>query len=179
MKNFTLIVFLLTAACAQVSAQEAQLYVVNASGGAYTGDNYSYEWSIGELVLVNEMMTDDGKYIFTNGFLQPVSKNGKPIYTPASFRNHEFRLLNNPVRASESLSVMLSTDKRGKLRLKVFDEKGYVQYYNEINVNSDVITQNIDLYNCAAGTYFLKAEFTSSDRSSKYKEGTYKFVKIH
>jgi hypothetical protein len=83
------------------------------------------------------------------------------------------------VRGSESLGVLLSTDKRGKLKLKVFDEKGYVQYYNEVNVNSDVITQNVNLYNCAGGTYFLKVEFTSNDQSTKYKEGTYKFVKIH
>jgi hypothetical protein len=176
MKNFTLLVFLSAFVSIQAISQSAQPNVINSSGGAYANESYSYEWSIGELVLVNEMVEKDGKYILTNGFLQPYSQTGKAI-TPASFKNHEIRLLQNPVR--DVLGVLLTTNERGTLRLKVYDERGYVKYYNAIIVNGDVVTENISMFNCASGNYFLKAEFTSTDQSKKYKEGTFKFIKIH
>jgi hypothetical protein len=85
--------------------------------------------------------------------------------------------LQNPVK--DVLGVLLTTNDRGTLRLKVYDERGYVKYYNVITVNGDVVTQNINMFSCANGNYFLKAEFTSTDHSKKYKEGTFKFIKIH
>lgn len=176
MKNFTLLVFLSAIVCAQAFSQSAQQNVINASGGAYANDVYSYEWSIGELVLVNQMVEKDGKYILTNGFLQPYTGIGKPI-APEAFRNNEIRLLQNPVK--DMLGVMLTTNERGKLKLKVYDERGYVKYYNTILVNGDVVTETISMFSCASGNYFLRAEFTSSDQSKNYKEGTYKFIKIH
>ena len=69
--------------------------------------------------------------------------------------------------------------KKGSLRLKVYDERGYVKYINVITVNGDIVTTTINMFNCASGNYFLKAEFVSSDQSKKYKEGTYKFIKVH
>jgi hypothetical protein len=176
MKNFTLLVLLSAIVCSQASSQSTLSNVINSSGGAYASDSYSYEWSIGELVLVNEMVEKDGKYILTNGFLQPYSHTGKPI-TPEAFKNHELRLLQNPVK--DALGVLLTTNERGKLKLKVYDERGYVKYYNVIPVNGDVVTQYINLFSCASGNYFLRAEFTSNDQTKKYKEGTFKFIKIH
>jgi hypothetical protein len=176
MKNFTLLVLLMTIVCAQAYTQTSQPNVINASGGSYSTDTYSYEWSIGELVLVNEMVEKDGKYILTNGFLQPYTSNGKPI-TPATFKDHEIRLLQNP--AKDVLGVLLTTNERGKLNMKVYDERGYVKYYGVVPVNGDVLTHNINLINCASGNYFLRVQFTSNDQSKKYKEGTYKFIKIH
>lgn len=175
MKNFTLI-FLLAIMCAQAFSQSAQPSVINSSGGSYAGDTYWYEWSIGELVLVNEMVEKDGKYILTNGFLQPYSLNGKPI-TAATFKGHEIRMLQNPVQGS--LGVQLTTHETGKLRLKVYDERGYVKYTNEINVPAGVTTENISMIDCASGNYFLRAEFISHDQSKKYKEGIFTFIKIH
>ena len=175
MKNFTLI-SLLAIACAQAFSQSAQPSVINSSGGSYTVDTYSYEWSIGELVLVNEMVEKDGKYILTNGFLQPYTLNGKPI-TPATFKGHEIRMLQNPVKSS--LGVQLTTNETGKLRLKVYDERGYVKYTNEINVPAGVTTESISMIDCASGNYFLRAEFISNDQSKQYKEGTFKFIKVH
>lgn len=176
MKNFTLLVLLSAIVCAQAFSQLAQQNVINSSGGSYSTDTYSYEWSIGELVLVNEMVEKDSKYSLTNGFLQPLSLKGKPV-TPESFKNNEIRIIQNPVK--DVLGVLLTTNERGKLKLKVYDERGYVKYYNVINVDGDVVTQNINMFSCASGGYFLKAEFTSNDSSKKYKEGTYKFIKIY
>jgi hypothetical protein len=85
--------------------------------------------------------------------------------------------LQNP--AKDVLGVLLTTNERGKLNMKVYDERGYVKYYGAVPVNGDVLTHNINLVNCASGNYFLRVQFTSNDQSKKYKEGTYKFIKIH
>ena len=175
MKNFTL-VLLFIIVCGKTFSQSTQPCVINSSGGEYANDSYSYEWSIGELVLVNEMVSSDGTYILTNGFLQPYTGNGNPLYPPWVFRNHEIRLLNNPVK--NTLGVQLTTNATGRLKLKVYDERGYLKYYTEMNVSSAMVTQSINMMSCANGNYFLKAEFTSNDQSKKYREGTYKFIKI-
>jgi hypothetical protein len=85
--------------------------------------------------------------------------------------------LQNPVK--DVLGVLLTTNERGRLNLKVYDERGYVKYVNVIMVNGDVVTENINMFNCASGNYFLRAEFISYDQSKKYKEGTFKFIKVH
>ena len=175
MKNFTL-VLLFVIVCGKTFSQSAQSSVINSAGGEYANDSSSYEWSIGELVLVNEMVSSDGTYILTNGFLQPYSGQGKSIYQPWVFANHEIRLLNNPVK--NNLGVQLITNAAGRLKLKVYDERGYLKYYKEIIVSSDIITETINMMSCANGTYFLKAEFVSTYQSKKYREGTYKFIKI-
>src|SRR5688572_25937374 len=125
MKNFTLIIIFSMVAFIRPFAQSSQPFVINSSGGQYNADSYSYEWSIGELALVNEMKESSGNYILTNGFLQPYSKKASPSQLPASFRDHEFRMLHNP--AKDVIGFMLTTKERGKLRLKVYDERGYVQ----------------------------------------------------
>ena len=176
MKNFTLLIFLLAIVCAQTFSQSSQPNVINSSGGSNDIDSYSYEWSIGELVLVNEMVEKDGKYVLTNGFLQPYSLNGKPV-TPATFKGHEIRMLHNPVKTG--LGVQLTTNEAGKLRLKVYDERGYVKYSNDTDVPAGVTTKTISMIDCASGNYFLRAEFISVNQSKKPKEGTYKFIKVH
>jgi hypothetical protein len=78
MKNFTLLVFLLGIVCAQAFSQSTLSNVINSSGGAYASDSYSYEWSIGELVLVNEMVEKDGNTFspmaFCSHTLSPVKR---------------------------------------------------------------------------------------------------------
>lgn len=157
-------------------SQSMQPCVVNASGGSYTSANYSYEWSIGELVLVNEMKDADSKYVLTNGFLQPFARNENSTKPPAIFRQHEFRVLNNPVK--DVLRVQLLTSETGRLMLSVFDERGNVSCYREVNVSVAGTIENINMRGLANGTYLLKAAFIA-DKSKEKKSQSYKLLKIH
>ena len=157
-------------------SQSTQHAVVNAAGGSFTGDTYSCEWSLGELVLVNEMVANDGQYVLTNGFLQPYIKTGRTATPRIPFNKHEFRILQNPVKYA--IGIQLITNESGKLNLSVYDESGHLKYFRQAYVTGE-ITQSVDIRNCASGNYLLKAEFTSSDNSTNYKTGTYKILKIH
>ena len=133
--------------------------------------------SIGELALVNEMVATEGKYIITNGFLQPYIRKGNPAEAPAVFKDHEIRILTNPVK--NMLGVQLISNDKGKLKLSVFDERGYLMYYDEINVIGAGATATINMMNYANGNYLLKADFTNDDKTKTKKARTYKIIKIH
>ena len=177
MNNFISLICFLTIAGEQAASQSAQPFVINSSGGSSANEYYSYEWSIGELVLVNEMVANDGKYILTNGFLQPLIRNPNFVTPPTLFRDHEIRVLNNPVK--DQLGIQFISNETGTLKLSVFDERGYLKYYNEINVMGSGATEFINMMNCASGNYLLKADFTNEDQTQKQKARTYKIIKIH
>jgi|SRR5688572_22084543 len=177
MKNFIPLIFLLTLAGEHASSQTDQHCVINTSGGSFANESYSYEWSIGELVLVNEMVANDGKYILTNGFLQPFPRNGNPAIPPASFKDHEIRLLKNPVK--DVLGVQLVSNETGRLKLWVYDERGYIKYFKEINTMGAGLTEFINMINYANGNYMLKAEFNGDGQTKTQKARTYKFIKIY
>lgn len=176
MKYYIPLIFLLTIAGEHASSQSAQPCIINTSGGSFANESYTYEWSIGELVLVNEMVANDGKYILTNGFLQPFLHNGNSVMPPSLFKDHEIRLLNNPIK--DVLGVQLISIETGNFRLWVYDERGYIKYFNAINIMGAGITEFINMINYANGNYLLKAEFTSDDQTNTKKARTYKFIKI-
>jgi gliding motility-associated-like protein len=53
-----------------VYAQRPYAEVINSAGGSMTHQNITYEWSIGEMALVESMLGVE--YSLTNGFLQPL-----------------------------------------------------------------------------------------------------------
>lgn len=60
--------FLVISSC--VYAQGPSSFVLNSAGGSSTNQNITYEWSIGEMSLVESML--GANYSLTNGFLQPL-----------------------------------------------------------------------------------------------------------
>lgn len=66
--NFSVILFAL-GVVSKVAAQTHSPVVVNATGGSATLVSTTYEWSIGEMTLVESMIKTD--LSLTNGFLQP------------------------------------------------------------------------------------------------------------
>jgi|LauGreDrversion4_2_1035121.scaffolds.fasta_scaffold02041_2 gliding motility-associated-like protein len=51
-------------------AQTVSPYILNSAGGSQTGSGNSYEWSLGEMVLIDTWTTTG--MILTNGLLQPL-----------------------------------------------------------------------------------------------------------
>jgi hypothetical protein len=177
MKPLIPLVCLLSIAGTKAMSQTTDAYVVNASGGTAMSGNDCYEWSIGELVLVNDMTATDGKYILTNGFLQPFVRNENVVTIPERFRNHEVRLLPNPVR--DVLGIQFLTGDYGKLRLAIYDERGYLKYYREVDVAGAPIVEYVNMLSYANSNYMLKADFENADKNKNNKTQSYKIVKLH
>ena len=177
MKTFLPILFLLAFSSEQAMSQSNDPCVINSSGGSYQSGNDSYEWSIGELVLVNEMTASDGKYILTNGFLQPFAKNQAVINTPAALKDQELRILRNPVK--DVLAVQFSAYHKGRLALSIYDERGYIKYHRVVEVPAGVTTETVNMFNFANGNYMLKAEYVSATQTNLQKARSYKIIKVH
>ena len=175
MKKIFTLAWLLAVSATAVSQEMHD--VVNASGGTYTGTSYSCEWSIGELVLVNEMTASDGKCILTNGFLQPSTGKKHTNSSPSVIKGHEVRLFNNPVKSL--LGVELVSNEAGILRLTVYDERGYIKYYGDIQVSGEGTITNINMSHYTNGNYLLKTEFVANGVVKNRKVQSFKIVKIH
>jgi hypothetical protein len=70
MKNTILpvvVFFLFTTAYSQSNTPS----VINSSGGSSQTGYYHFEWSVGEISLVNQMSSSNNSLILTNGFFQP------------------------------------------------------------------------------------------------------------
>src|SRR5260370_41901118 len=69
MKNkiTTIIVFFISLSCFSQSVTPS---VINVSGGSSQKGYYQFEWSVGEMSLVNEMESRPNMFVVTNGFLQ-------------------------------------------------------------------------------------------------------------
>src|SRR5687768_2397473 len=94
MKNATTIIvgILISAIC---YAQSISSSVINASGGTSKNGYYQFEWSIGEMALVNQMQSGD-QLIVSNGFLQPYILFPGTVYGTGQFAAGEIRIFPNP-----------------------------------------------------------------------------------
>lgn len=70
MRFILLVIFLGLISPKDSKAQSPSSTIINTTGNSSTYLNITYEWSFGEMALVESMM--DSNYSLTNGFLQPL-----------------------------------------------------------------------------------------------------------
>ena len=159
-----------------VSAQGGTEGVINSSGGSHEADNTTYEWSVGEISLVNTSQSNDGKLTLTQGFLQPMygipSRSRKPV---AYFEN-EVRILPNP--ATEKLVVHYKIPETGKLKMTLYNETGKLVFRKTIENSGQDSFETIYVSNLPNGTYILNIRITPTDDKQSPRSNSFKIVKI-
>ena len=95
MKNkiTVIIVFFISISCYSQSITPA---VINVSGGSLQKGYYQFEWSVGEMSLVNEMESRPNLFILTNGFLQPYILNPAVNNSSNQFGADEIKVFPTP-----------------------------------------------------------------------------------
>ncbi|OJV56085.1 MAG: hypothetical protein BGO31_18615 [Bacteroidetes bacterium 43-16] len=170
MKIFqTVLVTIFMAAISHIcSAQSIGPATLNAAGGSAALGGNTYEWSVGEMVLVNTVST--AGLVVTQGTLQPqiqvtgikenqLALEGLSVY---------------PNPASDHLNINLNVARNLEVTLKLSDVSGRT-YYVKTSKNhngSDLITLDLSPY--AGGIYLLQIE--TVDRAKTYYN-TFKVVK--
>ncbi|WEK20256.1 MAG: gliding motility-associated C-terminal domain-containing protein [Candidatus Pedobacter colombiensis] len=83
MRYWLFFIFILFAVVGS-KAQSVGAVIVNSAGNTYTQKDITYEWSVGELALVETMLNK--QVSITNGLLQPIVSNlniaGAPLVFP-------------------------------------------------------------------------------------------------
>lgn len=175
MKNLIPVILLTVLIHQNINAQTKPSYVINSTGGSFEKGNNTYEWSIGELALVNEMQSTNGQLIFTNGFLQ---SSGNAPYIPnttPTFTGKQVVVLPNPT--SDFVKLYFSIGQVGRLRISMYNELGVTVYKNEIFLSGNESNEIIRMYHLKNGSYMLHVEFSGTGTGVFEKKKTYKIIK--
>jgi hypothetical protein len=175
MKRLVLI-FFITAACSSLLAQHTMPSVVNATGGSFKKGNDIFEWSIGELALVDEMQSADKGVTITNGFFQTYSVPDKKDSVIKPSPGKSVIILPNPTKGK--LRVNFAFNQPGRLKLIVCNEIGFKLYEKQLSISTALASEEINMERYSNGNYFLIVEMTSNNSRLK-KRQTFKIVKIH
>jgi len=174
MKNkiTVIIVSFISISCFSQSVTPA---VLNVAGGNSQNGYYQFEWSVGEMSLVNQMESRPNLFVLTNGFLQPYILNPGVSNPYNHFAADEIKVF--PTPASSYIEVDLFTRQQGKLKMSLYDAIGQRLYSTELQTFGVDLIQRIPITGYNAGTYLLHIEL-EADPNFFSKKGAYKIIKI-
>src|SRR6476659_4871211 len=150
--------------------------VINVSGGVSQQGYYQFEWSVGEMSLLNQMESKPNLFVVTNGFLQPYILNPGVSNSNNQFGADELKVF--PTPASTYVEVDLFTKQQGRLKISFYNDMGQKVYSTELQSFGVDLIQRIPVNRLAQGTYLLHVEL-DADPNFVSKKGVYKIIKIH
>jgi hypothetical protein len=132
--------------------------IMNAAGGTY--DNalsyYRYEWSFGELVLVQTFATLDSSTRITQGVLQPCTDEiGHSPYT-VFFENGDYKLFPNPTAGKFEVDFFVKTP--GFMSLQLVNTMGQVLETRSYHYDGCCRIEMFDISKYPNGLYFVVAD---------------------
>lgn len=130
-------------------AQVQHAATVNATGGSTQLGGNTYEWSVGEMVLVNTVAT--ANLVVTQGLLQPIL-NATGIRHP-ELSADQLKVYPNPTK--DIVFIQPSLKPNTSLSLLVYDISGRAFFRKTVVLKSGTEVQGIDLGTYAAGNYLL------------------------
>ncbi len=170
---FILTVTFLNAGYAQTFTPQ----VINTTGGGIQKQGYIFNWSIGELSLVNEMNSDDGSYLFTNGFIQPEVFTAAVYNTTTVYSFSNIKIFPNPT--TDLLIVNFSKNITGKLNLQLSDNAGHIMYTRNISSYKFGFVERINMKSFPKGSYNLQIKSLNTDSGQfNIESGSYKIIKL-
>lgn len=174
MKNkiTTVIVFFISISCFSQGITPA---VINVSGGHSQNGYYQFDWSVGEMSLVNQMESKPNLFVLTNGFLQPYILNPAITNSNNQFGADEIKVF--PTPASTYVEIDLFTRQQGRLKISLYNAIGQKIYSDELQTFGVDLIQKIPVTGFTAGTYLLHVEL-EADPTFVSKRGVYKIIKI-
>ena len=159
-----------------VYAQTHTPAVTNSSGGSFTSGYYQFEWSVGEMSLINHMTDQTGRMMLTNGFLQPYTRNLAHDNNNIRFNDNELKVFPNP--ASIYVEINLYRMQAGTLYIKLYDAAGRQVFSKYRKTQGIDVIERIPVSQLLKGSYMLDLQFYNA-QGEKVKTGIYKIIKIH
>lgn len=132
--------------------------VMNSAGGTY--DNslsyYRYEWSFGEMVLIQAFAPPDSSVLVTQGVLQPCTdKIGLSAYS-LLFEAGDYKLFPNPTSGKFELNFFVTTP--GQMSLQLINSIGQILESRSYHYDGCCRIELFDLTGRPSGVYFVVAD---------------------
>jgi hypothetical protein len=132
--------------------------VLNVAGGSYDNPSsyYRYEWSFGELLLVQAFAPADSSVIVTQGVLQPCTdKIGISPFT-LLFDAGDYRLFPNPTTGKFEVDFFVRTP--GRMSLQLINDIGQVLMKTSYHYDGCCRIDLFDISKYPNGLYFVVAD---------------------
>lgn len=158
MKIIALFLFAITS-CLSIKAQE----VIHAASAEVEINNIQFNYSIGEMVLVDTYSTGD--FLLTQGFLQPTES---VINSVSSLDAHEDALHVYPNPFTHTIQVSLNSAEDGQFALQLYDASGRVVWSQDLFFVGNNTYQTIDFSMLSAGCYIMKVFSLGNTENNTY-----------
>jgi hypothetical protein len=132
--------------------------VLNVAGGSYDNPSsyYRYEWSFGELVLVQAFAPADSSVLVTQGVLQPCTDKIGPYPYTVLFEAGDYKLFPNPTSGKFELDFFVKTP--GTMGLQLINSVGQTLMTKSYHYDGCCRVELFDLSNYPSGVYFVVAD---------------------
>lgn len=147
--------------------------ILNATGGTYPPTYYRFEWSFGEAMAIETMLSPN--LIVTNGVLQPGTDKPASIDNSGGWGGDEIRILPNPTQSV--LEIDFFSKQQGKVSMKLYDASGRYLAIREFDYFGVGRIEKWDLSRYPSGEYFLYIRLEATG-TSVGKKGGFKVIKI-
>ncbi|MFM2138746.1 MAG: hypothetical protein RJA57_1053 [Bacteroidota bacterium] len=132
--------------------------ILNTAGGSY--DNalspQRYEWSFGELVLIQAFAPPDSSVLVTQGVLQPCTDKLAVSPYILYFEAGDYKMYPNPTKGAFWLDFFVRTP--GRMSLQLINALGQVLETRSYYYNGCCRTELFDLTAKPAGLYYVVGE---------------------
>lgn len=139
-------------------AQSITPSVLNTAGGSYepASSYHRFEWSLGELLLIETMAPSDSAIVLTQGVLQPCTE--KPGKSPMTllFESGDYRLFPNPTPGRFEINFFVR--ETGRMSLQLVDATGRVLQQRSYQYNGCCRIEFFDLTAYPDGLYYVIAD---------------------
>lgn len=177
----------LVAGCFSISFVNAQVplitpAVLNSTGGSYDDRNsyFRFEWSIGELLLIQTFSLADSTFHITQGLLQPCTDKIEASPLVVLFEKSDYKLFPNPTTGKFELNFFIRTN--GQMSLQLIDAAGRLLEKRNYEYNQCCHIELFDLSRYANGVYYVMAELKPdkprSDGLEIVRRSGFKIVKL-
>jgi hypothetical protein len=158
--------------------------ITNAGGGSWV-DPYSYlryfDWSIGELTLVDTKASQDSSIFVYQGVLQPCTE--KPGNSPltANFDNGDFKIFPNPTVGKFEINFFVRAN--GTMHLHLTNALGQIMERRSFRYYGCCHIEHYDISHLPSGVYFIIATLipdpvNTSESQTTLKHSGLRVVKV-
>lgn len=156
--------------------------IFNVAGGSYDNPSsyHRFEWSFGELMLINAFAPPDSSVLVTQGVLQPCTDK---LNSPMTFlfESGDYSLFPNPTTGKFELNFFVKEP--GHMNLQLIDAVGRLLEQRSYHYDGCCRIELFDLGGRPNGIYHVIAEFKpdrrrQGDNIKVIRRGGFKVVKM-
>lgn len=132
--------------------------IMNTAGGTYDNAlSYNrYEWSFGEMVLIQAFAPPDSSVLVTQGVLQPCTEKIGPYPYTVLFEAGDYKLFPNPTSGKFEVNFFVKTP--GTMSLQLINSIGQILQTRSYHYDGCCSIELFDISKYPNGLYFVVAD---------------------